>query len=564
MRNIRIAIEAHPVLFSLALSVILFVLPAATGVMKYEVSDDFMMELIVSGQYGGTPSPYIMFMSPLLGQMFAWLYAAVPGFNWYVWFQISLMIISSTVLMRNAMVSQNTLAVVSTFALVLLLSLDGYQLMQFTKTACFCMCAGFSLFYCYFIRGGSKGQLVLGTVLLVAGSLIRFAVFAVVAPLYALIVVFRVIEARKDKKALIRCGICIILGAASIGSVLVVRKTVDLGDGYDTFKTYSDVRAEIVDYPHPEYEELKDELQAIGIDENEYSMVFNWLFSDPDGFDLKQMEDLRDVLREHRAHKSGRQAIRNLLHQRYWWYLGFWCCVLVFVLLLYTSPKLWWKGVALGMVGILLMFYNAYQGRLVYRVEFTVFFAVACVITELQTTQRNAENLKNKGIITLCVLLSLLRAFFLIPGHEESKYDILNYSWANDLKKYRCAFRPADYEAFNAYMDEHDGVFYLDFNTGIQNYYLSFPLMQSLPEDAFEKLVYVCGVDYLNPARIEKTEKLGVTGTMDDLLDEGVYLVDNGTVDSIVEYMGNKLSVPVRAEFMDEVDGFKIWTLRAE
>ena len=45
-----------------------------SGTMKYEVSDDFMMEVMVSGAYTGTPSPYIMFMNPLIGLFLSTLY----------------------------------------------------------------------------------------------------------------------------------------------------------------------------------------------------------------------------------------------------------------------------------------------------------------------------------------------------------------------------------------------------------------------------------------------------------------------------------------------------------
>ena len=48
-------------------NLVLLLLFAFSGCMKYEVSDDFIMEMMVSGAYTGSPSPFIMFMHPIIG-----------------------------------------------------------------------------------------------------------------------------------------------------------------------------------------------------------------------------------------------------------------------------------------------------------------------------------------------------------------------------------------------------------------------------------------------------------------------------------------------------------------
>ena len=42
--------------------------------IKYEVSDDFIMSLIASGAFNGSPSPYIMFSNVLYGALLTGLY----------------------------------------------------------------------------------------------------------------------------------------------------------------------------------------------------------------------------------------------------------------------------------------------------------------------------------------------------------------------------------------------------------------------------------------------------------------------------------------------------------
>ena len=67
-----------------------------SGTMKYEVSDDFMMEVMVSGAYTGTPSPYIMFMNPLIGLFLSTLYKLHASLNWYFYFQVAMIFLSLT------------------------------------------------------------------------------------------------------------------------------------------------------------------------------------------------------------------------------------------------------------------------------------------------------------------------------------------------------------------------------------------------------------------------------------------------------------------------------------
>ena len=49
------------------INLVLLILFAFSGCMKYEVSDDFIMEMVVSGAYTGSPSSFIMFMHPMIG-----------------------------------------------------------------------------------------------------------------------------------------------------------------------------------------------------------------------------------------------------------------------------------------------------------------------------------------------------------------------------------------------------------------------------------------------------------------------------------------------------------------
>ena len=75
-----------------------FVLAAAQAVLllcillfcsiKYEVSDDFIMEMVVSGAYTGHPDAHMMFSNIFIGWLFVPLYSLFPAISWYFWLQM--------------------------------------------------------------------------------------------------------------------------------------------------------------------------------------------------------------------------------------------------------------------------------------------------------------------------------------------------------------------------------------------------------------------------------------------------------------------------------------------
>ena len=77
-----------PLQISIFLNIIILLPFLFTNTMKFETSDDFIMELIVSGAYDGTPTPQIMFMNIIIGYLLAFLYRFCLNINWYTTFQI--------------------------------------------------------------------------------------------------------------------------------------------------------------------------------------------------------------------------------------------------------------------------------------------------------------------------------------------------------------------------------------------------------------------------------------------------------------------------------------------
>ena len=66
--------------------------------VKYEVSDDFVMSAILSGAYGGSLNPHLIFINVLWGYLLTPFYLILPEISWYLIFQLLLCFLSFTIL----------------------------------------------------------------------------------------------------------------------------------------------------------------------------------------------------------------------------------------------------------------------------------------------------------------------------------------------------------------------------------------------------------------------------------------------------------------------------------
>ena len=65
-----ILMKNSPLFFSFLINFLFVITFLIFGSVKYEVSDDFIMQMIVSGGYTGVPSPEIVFMNIAIGYFF--------------------------------------------------------------------------------------------------------------------------------------------------------------------------------------------------------------------------------------------------------------------------------------------------------------------------------------------------------------------------------------------------------------------------------------------------------------------------------------------------------------
>ena len=161
-----------------AVNILFFTLSVLLCEQKYEVSDDFVMETILSGAYGGGINPRILFSNTIYGYILAPLYHLMPDTSWYFIVQLVSGLISFTAVSYILFIELDTFRACFFTALMLaFFSNDIYILTNFTKTAGMCITAGSVLVLHALFQSRKKAQLGVGMILCVIGSLRRLRAF---------------------------------------------------------------------------------------------------------------------------------------------------------------------------------------------------------------------------------------------------------------------------------------------------------------------------------------------------------------------------------------------------
>lgn len=134
-------------LVSVLLGLLFFILALALCDPKYETSDDFITNAVLSGAYTGVPDPHMFFSNILLGYMLTPLYHIFPSVSWYFWFMEVLGLISLiTIVYLTLKSSPHPLGLVLSLLFLCAFSDDIFLSLQFTKISAAALISGGILF----------------------------------------------------------------------------------------------------------------------------------------------------------------------------------------------------------------------------------------------------------------------------------------------------------------------------------------------------------------------------------------------------------------------------------
>lgn len=548
--------------------------------IKYEVSDDFIMEMVVSGAYTGHPDAHMMFSNIFIGWLLVPLYSLFPTISWYFWLQMLLCFLSflalTYVLVQKLRLGTAVLTVVWITAFA---ARDLYILPQFTKTAIVASMCGCLLFvWALFAQRGWKCWLP-GAALVFFGAMVRDKAFFIAAAFAGVLVLYHTIACLKQKGMTVKqilCKVCI-PGAGMLAAVFLFGAVNSLAytqdPNYAEYRTFTKLRSQILDYTWCDYEDLCDELTAIGVSENDYQMILHWDFADQVVFSTEKMQQVLDIVNAHRVNlrPSIREAL-SMIRSRQLYYPLTLCCVLLGLFCAAANPKKFWVPavLALMVLGFLIYFYRL--GRWVYRVEFGFLFCAAVLIAYFCEPFFKRSKATEALLCAAALLVGGWQGINYLPDNTAPVEDAAAYrTYVDSTFYYSASYSPEKYTKsvisgklrpkFLAKVNETpENLYILDFGTAIQTLYYDFSVFKSSRACFPKNVLFLSGVTQSHPSVQDYIESLGFENTLAALPSKNVYYVSNTSSETrILTYFQEHGSPNVQVDNIETLDDYVVW-----
>ena len=584
LKGIIKKIETSKIMAAIIFNLFFFLLILLFCDMKYEVSDDFVMATILSGAYGDTQNPQMIFVNVLIGYFLIPFYKLFPSVSWYFVAQVLFVFVASTTVTYLLLERlDKTRAILLSVLFVLFFVNDAYVLLQFTKTAMLGVMAGSLLFIWALFERQSVLKILYGAALCLVGSMIRFSTIYIAGGFILFILLcefldmFRKREWNHQVLTIVFSGILLI--CCAYGMQKLNWYTYNNDEAYGGFSAYNSARAAIVDLGESDYSIYAEELAAIGGSENDFYMMKSWCFADNEVFSLEKMEQVAEILKNKRENQSVdfEVVLERLQNREYGKYPAFLACIILFCIGIFLNYNKWWTMLVCSSIGIGYLTYFAYIGRCVYRVEYAVFLGLFLSGSYFWT-----KSLQDKDILVekekakrICIIITMIciigNLIFYVPDttykevtSENRMYyinDTFYRSWDYDAQKYRKVVnkgKPTS-RLLEEFEDNKNNFYFLDFNTTIQTLYFEWKPWRSLGVGEYDNYLYFAGVTSAFPDVVRLLESKNLENSLKSLVREDVYMVDNYNVEMKLNYLREHYYPEARVELYKEIDGYQIW-----
>lgn len=549
---------------------------------KYEMSDDFVMEGILSGAYGNGRNPRMIFVNVIYGYLLLPLYNLFPKISWYFISYLLIGFISLTVITYIVLKTTNwSHSILLISCLFFFFGNDVYILIQFTKVAGIALVAGSFLLVYTLFESKSKIQYFIGAILCLLGAMIRFDVCLLVGPFavfWVLVALCKYIRTKKqetkyhllrDKSLLFRLLAGIAVVVFILFCRLLDRNVYEKDQAYSYFLQYSKTRAAIGD--QGKIRIPMDRFDEIGITINDELMIGCWEFCDGEFFTDERLNNIADAVADYNAGRRTKQNIIERIKQRqFFCYPIVWACIVIFLAASLFLRKGKWRLLIPGIIGCIMLLYFACIHRMVYRVEYVIFLSMfVSMLYLLITNPCKSYPYEKQGslIIAGAIMIWYVVAFF--PNQTLGYQDISDRAdYINEEMGRSGSYRKCKYKAKVAdenvclidYIHAHEDNFYfLDFASTIQKIFYDYNPYRSAGYNHNKNFAYSAGVMMNHPDMLALYERWGITNPTKDLLMDNVYLIDTDFTDYKLIYLREHYDSNVEVELVDSVEGYNIW-----
>ena len=548
--------------------------------MKYEVSDDFIVDSILSGAYGNGYDEHLLFSNILIGYLLKGIYKITSNVSWYFVGHILVCFVSLTtisyIIMRN---NQRTIALVLVVIFVSFFSDDVYILVQFTKTATVAIFAGGSLIIdaLWNKTRYKKCKICFGTILALVGSMIRFSCIYIAGGFLLILYIRYAIKNRKSsvflKKTISSFAFCVAM--VGIAFILDYSNTVlwHIDKEYGNYSDFTRLRSSVVDVDNYGYNTISAMPGCEMVTNADYNMVMAWDIVDRDNFTAQKLHSIATAkkLYSDSVTHDLKNVFRQFKNRRYYKYTVIWGLCVLFIVSVLLNKRNIYNGLLVCFATVAMLLYFFYAGRVVYRVEYGVIFCAAATIA-VCNNEYSHKNISVKISAVIIAFIMLCKIPLYIPDAEYKTMNDEEYaqyikecfyeSWNFGIKKYRCSVsRRRPHENLMQLLENNEDNYYLiDFNTGIQLIYYNYKPWQRIRAGYFNEYSYIGGVQMRYPDELQVWNNKGidVVNPNESLIKDNIYVVDVYNINTRLEYLREKYYEDIGVQLIENVDGFDI------
>ena len=367
--------------YSVAINLFFLALCLIFGDLKFGAIDDYFMAARLTGALGTDYNPHLIFVNAIYGYALLPLYHLFPKIGWYYIGEMFSVFLSFTVIgyVLLQRCGERWGAILAALFTALFAS-DFYLVVQFTQCASILSAAGMLLFAYGVVEKRATAPFVLGIILMLWGSVMRWQAFLMGMPFFCLGMLFIFKDCWKVKWRVIAGLTILFVGAFAMHNWdQKIYQTPEYAD----FVKFQGPRVTFGDNSNYNQNAVYEDAEELGLSGKDFHMLTEWVLYDTEVFSVDSLVKYASLIPPYRNRITKENIPRNLLNA-----LGkalrsplFWTWFILCLLIYATNRKRYmylWLSLAtvLALVAYLLAI-----GRLVYRVEsgFWLYAAVLAV-----------------------------------------------------------------------------------------------------------------------------------------------------------------------------------------
>ena len=390
--------------YSVVINLVFLGLCLIFGDLKFGAIDDYFMAARLTGALGTEYNPHLIFVNAIYGYALLPLYHLFPKIGWYYIGEIFSVFLSFTVIgyVLLQRCGERWGVILATLFTALFAS-DFYLVLQFTQCASILSAAGMLLFaYGVITQPRRTFPFILGIILMLWGSVMRWQAFLMGMPFFCLGMLFILKECWKAKWHAIAGLIVLFAGAFAMHHF---DQDIYKAPQYEDFIKFQGPRVALGDNGNYNQNAVYEDAEELGLSGKDFHMLKKWTWYDTETFSASNLKHYADMATAYRDESPVElipsklfHALGNTLHSPLFW-TWFIFCTILHITQSKKTPYTWGTFFLI----LAMMAYLLSMGRLVYRVE-SGFWLFATIMT-IPQFGRFSLNIPRKFVYaTLCII----------------------------------------------------------------------------------------------------------------------------------------------------------------